>query len=656
MSRRRKHDADKGRQDHPPGPDGLSASSSKRLAILLSIAVTLPVLLIYSRTFHYPFVYYDDEPYVYDNPMVKGGLSAAALIWAFTTNTCANWHPLTWISYLVDQRLFGMNAGAEHAVNVVFHAGAAGLLFWALFLMTRRPWRCALVAAIFGLHPLHVESVAWIAERKDVLSTFFEALALLLYARYVNRPGLSRYAYVALAFALSLLAKPMAVTLPLVLLLLDVWPLQRLKWPFSNQNAKRLLWEKAPLLALSAGASVLAVHAQRTGGAIVSLASLPFTQRLANAATAYAGYLAKAIWPADLAVLYPLGIASPMAVTLAVFVLAVITGTAVLCFRGRPYILIGWAWFIGTLVPTIGLIQVGRQSLADRYTYVPLVGLSLAVVWFLSDATERSSVARNIWTVAALIVMAGLSLRTYDQLSYWENSETLFRHTIAVTGENPIIEGNLGVVLQREGRREEAAVLYRKVLVADPGNAGARTNLGEVMAEQGKYDEAVSLYREALASSPGYPDAHYNLGREYLRAGRLVEALQEFSVAVRLKPDSAQFQGDLGVALAAAGRYAEAGEHLGLSCRLDPEKAVMQSGLCFVLGRLGRAEQAMNACQSALRLRPDLLEARLNLGNVLASQGNVEAAAAEFRHALAQDPNYAPARAALENLQGLARR
>jgi hypothetical protein len=342
-------------------------------------------LAVYFQTHAYRYVAYDDNVYVYLNPRVRQGLSFDGIGWALTA-LYINWHPLTWLSLMLDVQLFGMNPGRQHLVNVAFHIGSTILLLLGLTRLTRKPARCALVAAIFALHPLHVESVAWIAERKDVLSTFFELLTLLLYAGYAQKRTALRYSAVLLAFACSLMAKPMAVTFPFVLLLLDYWPLHRLTLPLSRAKLGRLLWEKAPLLALSAGASVLTMIAQASSGAVIPLARVPFAARLSNAVIAYVRYIEKAFWPAKLGVLYPLEPASVRNAAASLVILMVVSGIAIYWLRRRPYVLVGWLWYLGMLFPVIGLVQVGNQSMADRYMYLPLVGLSMALVWLVADA------------------------------------------------------------------------------------------------------------------------------------------------------------------------------------------------------------------------------------------------------------------------------
>src|ERR1035438_4263550 len=460
-----------GGEESPAGrAPGLNqeTASSRTFSILICVLLALAILAIYAQTATSGYVPYDDDQYVYKNPWVQAGLTAYNIGWAFTTFFYSNWHPLTWISYILDFSLFGLNPGAQHLVNVAFHLASTLLLFLALTRMTRQPWRCAVVAAIFAVHPLHVESVAWISERKDVLSTFFEMLTLLLYVRYTTKPGTRSYLAVAAAFGLSLLAKPMAVTFPFVLLLLDYWPLRRLDWPLKAADFRRLFMEKAPLLAMAAVASVLTFLAQRGYGAVVSLARFSLPARAGNAAIAYVSYMVKTFWPADLAVLYPArGPEFASAVT-SLLILMALTGVAWRWVRQRPYFAVGWLWYVGMLVPVIGLVQVGAQSMADRYTYLPMVGLSIAIVWTVADLVENRPALRNAAAVATIVALAALAVASYRQATYWKSSRALFEHTLAVTTDNYVIQNNLGVIVAGEGNSAQAIKLYRAALATTP--------------------------------------------------------------------------------------------------------------------------------------------------------------------------------------------
>jgi tetratricopeptide (TPR) repeat protein len=597
----------------PVVPSGPSASFVPAACILLSLLT----LAVYWQTSGHGFVAYDDDQYVYQNSQVKAGLSLAGMAWASTTFFYANWHPLTWISYMLDFSLFGSNPGAQHLINVALHIGTTLLLFFALLRMTRQAFRCALVAGIFALHPLHVESVAWISERKDVLSAFFEVLALLLYARYAEQRTVLRYATMALAFALSLGSKPMAVTFPFLLLLVDFWPLRRIEWPPAWPAVARLVPEKLPLLAMSAAASFLTFEAQKNYGAVASLTNLPVSARIANALVAYLQYIGKSLWPADLAVLYPPQSPSFGDALGAAFIIAAITVAAILLARRRPYLLTGWFWYLGMMVPVIGLVQVGVQSMADRYSYLPMVGLSIAIVWLIADLTAAVPSAQQATGVAALAALLLLAAVAYHQTGYWKTSRSLFEHTLAVTKRNRIIENNLGVIL----------------------------------ADEGNLEQAIALHRDALAIDPDYVDAMTNLGHELLKSGKLDEAFPRISEAVRLNPQSAIAQGDLGTLWAARGNMDEARQHLEVSLRIVPADASHQSNLCYVLQRAQRLDDAMAHCNEALRLQPDFEDARFNLGTALAAKGQRDAAKAALTRVLAANPKHPGAQAALDQLR-----
>jgi len=584
--------------------------------------------------------------------MVQNGISLKGIVRAFTTFEFTNWHPLTWISYMLDDELFGLTPGTEHAINVVLHAAATLLLFLAFLRMTREMWCAGALAAVFAVHPLHVESVAWISERKDVLSAFFMMLTLLLYVRYVENPRPGRYLSTFAAFALSLLAKPAAVTFPFVLLLMDIWPLRRIAPTSWRNDLLRRLLEKVPLLAIAAAASVLTFLAQRGGGAVVSLASLSIADRLGNALSAYLKYIGKAIWPMDLAVLYPLQSPSAAVVVVALAILTGITIMSIRAFAARPYFLIGWLWFLGTLLPVIGLVQVGRQSMADRYMYLPLVGLTIPPIWWANEFLRKRPLAAILGRVAAILVLAAFAAVAYRQLDYWKNSETLFGHTIAVTTNNAAIETNLAIVLERQGKLGEAEKLYREALAADPNHVLALSYLGAIVADQGKHTEATTLFQRAVAADPSYLEAHAHLGHEFLIAGRNTDAIRELQEAmrgsnlVRLYADV-----DMGLLLANQEDYAAAKQSFEAALRLDNRRAEVWSDLCGVLNHLRELDQATEACGEALRLSPASADARVNLAATLAARGQTAAAAEELSRVLAANPNHAVARNALEVLK-----
>jgi tetratricopeptide (TPR) repeat protein len=503
-----------------------------RIAALL---LAIGVVLVYAQTGAHGFISYDDDRYVYANDIVKAGLTRRGVRWAITTFTAGNWHPVTWISHMLDCQFFGVLPGAHHLVNSGFHLGATLLLFLALARMTGRLWRSALVAGAFAIHPLHVESVAWIAERKDVLSTFLGMLAVLAYVRYTRRPGRVRLFVVCLLFGLALLAKPMLVSLPLVLLLLDYWPLGRIGWPPTRLDLRRLTMEKTPLFALSGAACVVALLAQRAAGAVAPLAELPPHERLANACVAVVVYLARCFWPAHLGVLYPYAKVSAAGLALAVALLIAITAVCVGSARQRPYLLVGWAWFVVMLIPVIGIVQVGVQSMADRYTYLPLVGLALAVIWGIGDLTSRQASLHRGAAIGGVLVLLILGALAYRQAEYWRDSRTLFEHTLAVTKGNYVIENNLGVVRAREGDRSGAVRDFQAALAIRPEYAEAHSNLGSLLAQSGQMQEAVSHLTEAVRLNPQYAEAQSNLCLALLQAGRNADAVPHCAEAVRLR-------------------------------------------------------------------------------------------------------------------------
>jgi Flp pilus assembly protein TadD len=587
------------------------------------VCLAVLVAAVYWPVAHAAFLNYDDNQYVTANPHVRGGLTVRCVAWAFSGSHASNWHPLTWLSHALDCECFGLNAGGHHVVNVLLHVTNTVLLFRVLRRMTGAMWRSACAAALFGIHPLHVESVAWVAERKDVLSGLFWMLAMWGYARYVERPTSGRYAVVAGCYALGLMAKPMAVTLPFVLLLLDYWPLGRTRWtpPAVGNHAplrlSQLIVEKIPLVALAALSCGVTMWAQRRGGAMDSSWELPFGPRLANAVVAYGLYMEKTLWPTGLAVFYPYREWPLSTLALAGMILAVVSGMVIWRERREPHLTVGWFWFLGTLVPAIGLVQVGVQSMADRYMYLPLVGLAIMVCWSVpSRATEPRSVP-VFAGVAAVLVLAICAALSRMQVQYWRNSETLFRHALDVTQDNWL----------------------------------AHTNLGVALAQTGNIEEAFAHYEQALRINPDLADTHYNLGIALERTGRRPEAIQEMEHAVRLRPQFVEARNDLGIALAQAGRYPEAVEHLERALSLNPDLADAHYNLGTVFAQLGRTPEAIEHLQRALQINPDLADAHYNLGLALEKLGRTSEAIEHLQQALRIKPDLVPAQNALRQLQ-----
>ena len=521
------------------GGDPAARPASRWPALAVGAALVLAVLGVYAEVGTFELVSLDDPLYVSENPQVKAGLTAAGVRWAFTAFHASNWHPLTWLSHMLDVQLFGLDAGAHHQVNVALHALATVLLFAFLRLATGALWRSALVAALFAVHPLHVESVAWVSERKDVLSTALGFGALVAYVAHVRRPSAGRYAAVAALLALGLLAKPMLVSIPLVLLLLDVWPLAR--WTPGRSTLREawpLVREKLPLAALAAASVAVTIAAQARGGTVAELDTLPVGARLGNAVLSCAAYLRDTVWPAGLAAYYPhpaLGAAglSAVQVTLAAVLLIALTSFAAAQAKRWPHLAVGWAWYLVTLLPVIGVVQVGAQARADRYTYVPLVGVFMAVAWSL-PLWRSSSVARRVAAagVAAVLVVAAMAARA--QTRHWRDTVALHEHAIAVTGDNALAWGNLGVHHLSRGRVEEAIGALRQAVTIAPRSASHWLDLGAAYRASGKLADARDAFARAAELAPGNRDAAFQLGMTHLIAGDPRGAIGELERAVGL--------------------------------------------------------------------------------------------------------------------------
>ena len=508
-------------------------------------------LLLYAPVMNHQFILLDDNRYIRENPIVNRGLSLSGIAWAFTTFHAANWHPLTWLSHMLDSQFFGLNAGGHLLVNALIHAANTLLLFLFLRRVTGAKWQSAIVAALFALHPLHVESVAWAAERKDTLSTFFGLLALLAYARYVERPSWKRYGLVALALALGLMAKPMLVTWPFALLLLDYWPLRRIQWQRATGAAGLgkalvpLVREKLPLFCLAAASMVITFIAQSYGGAVRTLVQVPFSLRVANAIVSCAKYLFQTMWPLDLVVYYPFSRTGVPAGQLlsAIVLLTVIT---VFVFRQaieRPYLLVGWLWFVGTLVPVMGLVTVGGAAMADRYYYIPSIGLFTAIVFGLSDLVADFRINRGIVGTITIGALSILTFLTSAQIDRWRNSLTLFQYTASLVPDNRMIENNLGTILGDNGKYDEAAAHFEKALRTQPdflettSDADIRNNFGLLLARQGKLTEAAGQLNKALRLDPNSAETHEALGVVLAMSGKPEESIPHFLAALRIKPD-----------------------------------------------------------------------------------------------------------------------
>ncbi len=540
--------------------------STRRTEILVCVALFVVTLVVFWGVTANEFISFDDDEYITANPQVQAGLTGESVAWAFANYHSNNWHPLTWLVHMTDQELFGEDAGGHHLTSLLFHALNALLLFLVLYRLTGSLGSSALVAALFALHPAHVESVAWAAEKKDVISTLFAILTIGAYARYVRSASAGRYALALGLFALGLLAKPMLVTLPFVLLLLDYWPLGRCCGePPASRPWSTLLLEKVPFLVLAAASSWVTLLAQQSGGVLKTLESFPLGTRLANAIVAYAAYLGKLVWPSKLAILYPHPHEFPFwQVGGAALLLAAITAAVFVMRRRQPALIVGWLWFLGTLVPVIGLVQVGNQAFADRYTYLPYIGLFVAIVW-----TLRSLLDRKVVVVAVVVVLSTLGVRTWYQTRHWKDTITLFRHTVAVTQNNYLIHDNLGNLLAGEGHLDEALEQYREAVRIRPAFTQGHYNAGVALSKAARYEEAVPYFDEAVRQQPDFVKAHFNLAVCHARLNQAEPAIRHFEEVLRINPDNAQAHRNLGGILRALGRNEDAEVHLGAADRLE---------------------------------------------------------------------------------------
>ncbi len=623
---------------------------------LIRAGLTALTLAVYLQVAGFDFVRLDDPGYVSDNARVLSGLGGDNLRWAFTTTAQANWHPLTWLSLMLDAELGGGDPAWFHLTNLALHLINTLLLFQVFRGMTGASWRSGFVAMVFALHPQHVESVAWVAERKDVLSTLFWMLTMLAWARYARRPGPARYLPVPVLLTLGLMAKPMLVTLPLVLLLLDIWPLGRA----AAAAGRHRVWDKLPLALPVLGSAIVTLWAQSAGGAVSTLERLPLASRLGNAVLAYAAYIGKLFWPSALALPYPYRPESitPGRVALAALLLVAVSAAVWLAARRRPWLAVGWAWFVVTLLPVIGIVQVGAQAMADRYSYVPTIGLSIMIAWGVPALFEarvrRAAVRRTTLAVLSAAVTLALGAASYVQVSHWRDTVTLFTHTLAVSPDNAVAHSLLGSALQDQGRLDEALAHHREAVRIAPGYVEARVNLGAALAAAGRPEEAVREYRAALRSRPGDRTALTNLGAALLQQGRLEEAEPWLRRALATAPEDVATQRRLGTVLALRGDAPGAVEHLGRVLRAEPDDVETLVTLGTVLMRSGDLEGAATRFERALRLAPDHVAAHKNLGVVRARQRRYEDAVEHFSAVLRLDPTDETAARNLERARELA--
>ncbi len=529
----------------------------RRVFIICLVLITI-TLSVYLQVGSHGFVNYDDDKYLTENLYVQQGLTHQSIGWAFTATYRSTWQPVVWLSFMLGIELYGMDPGWHHLTNVMLHCANVVLLFLMLIFMTGEPWRSAFVAALFAVHPLHVESVAWVAERKDVLSMLFGLLCIVSYGWFVRRSNITAYFTSLLFFVMGLMAKPLLVTLPFVLLLLDWWPLGRFQTDCStHQNAliqKKpviVILEKIPFFIAAAGSCVVTYLAQHKGGAVAPLTLYPLFLRVENALVSYIAYIIKMIWPVNLAVLYP----HPETVPLwqaagSSILLVIITFFAVKTMRKRPHFAVGWLWYLGTLVPMIGIVQIGSHAMADRFTYIPLIGLYIIIAWESAELLKKSRYRVMLVSAGAVIIIGTLISISFKQVGYWQNSLTLFQHAVDVTEKNYVAHNNLGLALAQQGKITEAVSHYSASLRFNPEYADTHYNMGMALAQQGNTDEAIASYNEAFRIDPFNVRARNNLGILLFQQGRIDEAIHQFQQALRIQPDAVRIRNNLKKAVA----------------------------------------------------------------------------------------------------------
>lgn len=589
---------------------------SHSVHIFICLGLTLIVILPFYQTSQFHFVIYDDSKFILGNKSIQTGFNWSSVSWAFTTLFGSNWQPLTWLSLMLDYKMYGMDAGGYHVTNMLMHLVNALLLFLILGRMTGLLWQSGFVAALFAVHPLHVESVAWVAERKDVLSAMFWLLTMGAYVRYADKPSLERYAWVVISFGLGLMSKPMLVTLPFVLLLLDYWPLRRFQGG-AFISGWRLLLEKMPLLALSALVSAITIYGQGDSGALRPLGDVGLPERIANAVVSYGGYVVKMLWPVNLACFYPYPTSLPISVVLLSLIFLVATSFFALKYiHTVPYLAMGWFWYLIALLPVCGIIQVGDQAMADRYTYLPLIGLFIAIAWGIPDFLKGNLFHRYLMPVAAGMTILLLVIITFKQTAVWEDSRVLFEHAVAVTKGNYVAHNNLGIYLLSHKRFGEAVSHFEKAVQIKPDDASFLNNLGFALFRQKKYDEAMKCYLRAMAINPRCANTYFNAADACLFSGRDDKALEYYKKALYLRPENAVAENNVAKILIRQEKFDEAITYLRAAIKHHPNFAVAHNTLADVLTQKNQIHEAIKELKEALRINPHYTEAMENLSKL----------------------------------------
>jgi len=594
----------------------------------IPVVLIVATVAIYIQVINHDFISLDDGFYVLNNPEVKTGLTRQSIAWAFST-FAGYWHPLTWLSHMADCQIYGLKSGGPHFTNLLLHLANVLLLFIVLKRMTGAVWQSACVTALFAWHPLNVESVAWIAERKGVLSTLFLLLTLLAYEHYTrNTSSWKRYVLVIVALALGLMAKPMLVTLPFALLLLDYWPLKRICWNRAQGadvagSVFRLIGEKLPLFILVAVQSLLTFLGERDVGNVTSLSESSLSFRFANVLASYFTYVGKMFWPRELAVFYPNRTFIPgWQIATAGVLLMSITALALISIRRCPYLFTGWFWYLGVLLPVIGIVKIGEFSMADRYSYVSLIGLFVMVVWALSDLLTRRRYRKATIFLLMVIVFPTLGLASWFQTGYWQDNLRLYQHTLGITSDNYVINHNLGNELVRRGRLEEGIQHYCEALRIKPRSFETHNSLGLALAQQGRLDEAIHEYEQALRLQPDSVRVYSNLGLAFAQQGTLDAAIASLNRALSLDPSSAEVRLNLGIILIRSNRLGEATAHLSKATELSPQSAEAHNALGFALTSQGKTQEAISEYGTALKLKPGYVTAQDNLEKAQCQNGS----------------------------------
>jgi tetratricopeptide (TPR) repeat protein len=614
----------------------------KRIRLIIYLGLIAATFAAYEPMWHNGFVHYDDYDYVMENPNVNGGITKQSVIWAFTTFHAANWHPLTWLSHMLDCQLFGPNPFWHHLINLLFHIANALLLFWILNSLTGTLWPSAFVAAVFALHPVQVESVAWVAERKTVMSGLFWFLTTAVYIWYTKRPGIGRYALLFVVYALCIMTKPIVVTLPLVLLLLDYWPLGRLNWGSSPAGktapAGRLLIEKVPLLVLSAILSVTTFIAQQREGRVISIEVIPLDFRIANAFISYIRYIGKMIFPSRLAVFYPHPQAnlSNTAVAVCALLFVLISILSIYTGRHRKYAAVGWLWYVGTLVPMVGLVQVSSQAMADRYMYISMLGLLIIAAWAVKDLIANGRRRSVVAAALAMVVLPTMVILTRMQVRHWQNDIQLFGHTLEVTENNASAEYDYGWALLDEGRDGEAVQHLRKAVQINPSASMARKDLGKVLLKQGKLNEAIECFNELTKCKQDSAEAYYYLAVASGMQKKYDDAIKYLTSVLKLDPKYPDAHYKMGIALLAMGKPNEAVVYLNEALRIDANQPDVYIDLGTAYSQLDKYEPAIQNWTKAAELKPNSAEVLNNLAWLLATAGDVSAQDADRTIELAQ--------------------